>query len=158
LLVIGIATGIGFDDEAKPPACRLSLRARGSTGVRPNRSEKMCKEGVKLFVGITIRRMVLPTGHRHSIGEAKQSIYLDEVIQRQPARRRILRAARDQERPGSDERVQFVQIAPLFDQVFVSAGARILGGGNPGPGSLLGRVEAEVPRLPIIHIRARLVE
>src|SRR5204863_808954 len=110
----------------------------------------------KLRVRLFGWRMTLTAGHGRAVGVAEEFVHRHGVVQRGPTRRRILRAARHQERAWCDERVQLVQVAPGLDHSLVSAGAWVVCGRNAGLRTLLRGVEAQIPRLPIVHVRARL--
>ena len=79
-------------------------------------------------VGSCMGRLVIATRSRH----AEQVVDGDDVVEGPPALGAILRAAGDEERPRGHQGVQFVQVVPFLDQLFVGAGAGIVGRDQPG--------------------------
>src|SRR5688572_14203283 len=79
------------------------------------------------------------------------------MVEGAPAFGRIFGTAGNQKRAWSHERVKFMQIAPVRDQLFVSPRAWIVGSRHAGF-SLGARFTAQVPRLPVINVWPRFVE
>ena len=120
-------------------------------------AEEPREEGDDLRVRFGCRGMRLSVGHRDPLVHAEQLVHGDRVVERRPARGRILGATGDEEGTRRHERVELVEIVAAGDELGIGARARIVRGHEPGLAGAAG-VQAEVPRLLVVDAPASLVE
>src|SRR5438093_9350337 len=118
----------------------------------------MLEERIQLGVGFLSWRMALAVRHRHAVRMTKHLVDRDGVIQGDPTRRWVFRASGNEEWPRSNERVKFVQIAAGLHHLLIGAGPGIRARWNSGFRPRPVRIEPEIPRLPVVHVRPRFVE
>ena len=122
-----------------------------------NLLKEMLKERINLLIGFLGRIVAFAERESDAVFVAEQLVDSDRVVERFPAFDLVLRSAGNQERPRRHQRVQLVQVVTLFDHLLVRTGPGIGVAGNARL-ALEARFEAKIPRLPVIHIRALLIE
>ena len=96
--------------------------------------------------------------HPDAILVAEQTVHRHGVVQRLPALRLVLGAAGDEERPGRDQRMEFMEIITFLHHGLVRTDSRMLLGQDAAGPELTSRRITEVPGLPVIHVGTRLVK